>query len=64
MQGRMVGEDSETQTVKTYENIERGLRATGAGVDQTLQMTRFIVHLARNGAGYGAARKRILTGSF
>lgn len=59
-QGRVVGEDIEAQTVKTFENIERILRAAGSGLDQILQMTSFVVDLERNGAGYVAARKKIL----
>ena len=61
LQGRVVGDDIETQTVHTYENIERVLRAGGSGLDQILQMTSFVVDLAKNGAGYVAARKTILT---
>jgi enamine deaminase RidA (YjgF/YER057c/UK114 family) len=61
LQGRVVGDDIETQTVHTYENIERVLRAGGSGLDQILQMTSFVVDLAKNGAGYVATRKTILT---
>jgi 2-iminobutanoate/2-iminopropanoate deaminase len=59
--GRVVGSDIETQTVHTYQNIERVLRAAGSGLDQILQMTSFVVDLERNGALYVAARKKILT---
>jgi 2-iminobutanoate/2-iminopropanoate deaminase len=61
LQGRVMGDDIETQTVHTYQNIERVLRAGGSGLDQILQMTSFVVDLAKNGAGYVAARKKILT---
>lgn len=60
-QGQVVGEDIETQTVQTFKNIEGILRAAGAGLDQILQMTSFVVNLERNGAGYAAARQKILT---
>jgi enamine deaminase RidA (YjgF/YER057c/UK114 family) len=33
VQGRVVGEDIETQTVKTFENVERILRAAGSELD-------------------------------
>jgi 2-iminobutanoate/2-iminopropanoate deaminase len=33
VQGRVVGEDIETQTVKTFENIERILRAARSELD-------------------------------
>ena len=61
LQGRVMGDDIETQTVHTYQNIERVLRAGASGLDQILQMTSFVVDLAKNGAGYVAARKKILT---
>ena len=61
LQGRVMGDDIETQTIHTYRNIERVLRAGGSGLDQILQMTSFVVDLAKNGAGYVAARKTILT---
>ena len=60
LRGRVVGDDIETQTAHTYRNIERVLRAGGSGLDQILQMTSFVVDLAKNGAGYVAARKTIL----
>lgn len=58
--GQVVGNDIESQTLKTFENIERILQAAGSGLDQILQMTSFVVDLDRNGAGYVAARKKIL----
>jgi 2-iminobutanoate/2-iminopropanoate deaminase len=61
LQGRVIGNDIETQTVHTYENIERVLRAGGSGLDRILQMTSFVVDLGKNGAAYVAARKKILT---
>ena len=61
LQGRLIGEDIETQTVHTYRNIERVLRAAGSGLDQILQMTSFVVDLERNGELYVAARRKILT---
>jgi 2-iminobutanoate/2-iminopropanoate deaminase len=61
LQGRVMGDDIETQTIHTYRNIERVLRAGGSGLDQILQMTSFVVDLAKNGAGYVATRKTILT---
>ena len=61
LQGRVIGDDIETQTVHTYQNIERVLRAGGSGLDQILQMTSFVVDLPTNGTGYVTARKRILT---
>ncbi|OFX03806.1 MAG: AldR family transcriptional regulator [Alphaproteobacteria bacterium RIFCSPHIGHO2_12_FULL_66_14] len=61
LQGRVIGDDIETQTVHTYQNIERVLKAAGSDLGQILQMTSFVVDLAKNGAGYVAARKKILT---
>ena len=58
--GRVVGEDIETQTVNTYHNIN-GFCGRPDGLDQILQMTSFVVDLERNGALYVAARKKILT---
>jgi enamine deaminase RidA (YjgF/YER057c/UK114 family) len=61
LHGQVIGDDIETQTVHTYQNIERVLRAGGSGLDQILQMTSFVVDLGKNGAGYVAARKKIIT---
>jgi enamine deaminase RidA (YjgF/YER057c/UK114 family) len=61
VQGRVVGEDIEPQTVRTFKNIELILRAAGSGLNHILQMTSFVVDLERNGAGYVTARKKILT---
>ena len=61
VQGRVVGGDIETQTAQTFANIERILRTAGSGLDQILQMTSFVVNLERNGSGYVAARKKVLT---
>jgi 2-iminobutanoate/2-iminopropanoate deaminase len=61
VQGRVIGQDIEAQTAKTFENIERILRAGGSSLDQILQMTSFVVGLESNGARYVAARKRMLT---
>jgi len=60
-QGRIVGEDIETQTARTYQNIEAVLRAAGSGLDQILQMTSFVVDLGRNGQRYVDTRKKLLT---
>ena len=60
-QGRVVGEDIETQTAKTYQNIEEVLRSAGSGLDQILQMTSFVFDLGRNGQRYVEARKKLLT---
>jgi len=60
-QGQVLGSDIETQTIHTYRNIERVLRAAGSGLDQILQMTSFVLDLERNGARYVAARQKILT---
>ena len=60
-QGRPIGDDIETQTVHTFRNIERVLRAAGSDLDRILQMTSFVVELPRNGSGYVAARRSILT---
>jgi 2-iminobutanoate/2-iminopropanoate deaminase len=60
-QGRIVGEDIETQTAKTYQNIEEMLRAAGSRLDQILQMTSFVFDLGRNGQRYVEARKNFLT---
>jgi len=57
----VLGSDIETQTIHTYRNIERVLRAAGSGLDQILQMTSFVLDLERNGARYVAARQKILT---
>ena len=59
-QGQVVGDDIETQTHHTYQNIERVLRAAGSDLGQILQMTSFVVDLENNGARYVAARKKIL----
>ncbi len=61
--GKVIGDDIETQTAQTYRNIAQVLRAGGSDLDQILQMTSFVVDLGRNGAGYVAARKKILTQS-
>jgi 2-iminobutanoate/2-iminopropanoate deaminase len=58
--GQVLGSDIETQTIHTYRNIERVLRAGGSGLDQILQMTSFVLDLERNGARYVAARQKIL----
>jgi 2-iminobutanoate/2-iminopropanoate deaminase len=60
-QGQLIGADIEAQTVQTYRNIEQILRAGGSDLDQILQMTSFVVDLAKNGSGYVEARKKILT---
>lgn len=60
-QSNVIGGDIETQTVQTYKNIEQVLRAGGSNLDQILQMTSFVVDLGKNGTGYVAARKKILT---
>ena len=60
-QGQVIGADIEAQTVQTYRNIEQILRAGGSDLDQILQMTSFVVDLAKNGQGYVEARKKILT---
>src|SRR5215831_7692940 len=57
-QGQVLGSDIETQTIHTYRNIERVLRAAGSGLDQILQMTSFVLDLERNGARYVAARQK------
>ena len=61
LQGRVIGGDIETQTLHTFRNIERVLRAGGSDLDQILQMTSFVVDLEKNGTRYVAARKKILT---
>jgi enamine deaminase RidA (YjgF/YER057c/UK114 family) len=60
-QGGVTGDDIAMQTVHTYRNIERVLRAAGSELDRILQMTSFVVDLPRNGPGYVAARRNILT---
>jgi enamine deaminase RidA (YjgF/YER057c/UK114 family) len=60
-QGRPIGDDIDTQTIHTFCNIERVLRAAGSDLDRILQMTSFVVDLPRNGPGYVAARRSILT---
>lgn len=60
-EGKVIGDDIETQTVQTYRNIAQVLRAGGSGLDRILQMTSFVVDLGKNGAGYVAARQKILT---
>jgi enamine deaminase RidA (YjgF/YER057c/UK114 family) len=60
-QGQVIGADIEAQTIQTYRNIEQILRAGGSDLDQILQMTSFVVDLAKNGQGYVEARKKILT---
>ena len=47
-QGQVLGSDIETQTMHTYRNIERVLRAGGSGLDQILQMTTFVLDLERS----------------
>ena len=59
-QGQVIGADIEAQTLHTFRNIERVLRAGGSDLDQILQMTSFVVDLAKNGRGYVDARKKIL----
>jgi 2-iminobutanoate/2-iminopropanoate deaminase len=61
LQGRVIGDDIETQTLHTFRNVERVLRAGGSDLDQILQMTSFVVDLDNNGSRYVAARKKILT---
>lgn len=58
--GSLAGADIATQTAKTYENIGRILAAAGAGLDDIVQMTSFLVDLERNGPAYVAARREIL----
>jgi enamine deaminase RidA (YjgF/YER057c/UK114 family) len=60
-EGKVIGGDIETQTRRTFANIETILRAAGSGLDQILQMTSFVVDLERNGAGYVATRAALLT---
>ena len=60
-QGKIVAPDIEAQTVQTFRNIERVLRAAGSDLDQIAQMTSFVVDLERNGFRYVEARKKILT---
>jgi enamine deaminase RidA (YjgF/YER057c/UK114 family) len=60
-EGKVVGGDIEAQTIQTYRNIEQVLRAGGSSLGQILQMTSFVVDLGTNGAGYVAARRKILT---
>ena len=60
--GKIVAPDIEAQTVQTFRNIERVLRAAGSNLDQIAQMTSFVVDLERNGFRYVEARKKILTG--
>lgn len=60
-QGRVIGDDIETQTDYTFRNIEKVLRAAGSDLDQILQMTSFVVDLENNGPRYVAARKKVLT---
>lgn len=59
--GQAIGTDIEAQTIQTYANIERILRAGGSSLDRILQMTSFVVDLGRNGSGYVATRTKILT---
>jgi 2-iminobutanoate/2-iminopropanoate deaminase len=61
LHGKVVGDDIETQTIHTYQNIETILRAAGSGLDRILQMTSFVVDLESNGGCYVAARQKILT---
>jgi 2-iminobutanoate/2-iminopropanoate deaminase len=60
-QGQVIGADIAAQTIQTYRNIEQILRAGGSDLDRILQMTSFVVDLAKNGQGYVEARKKILT---
>lgn len=60
--GQVVGVgDIDTQTARTYVNIECVLGAAGSRLDRIVQMTSFIVDLPRYGQAYVAARRRILT---
>jgi enamine deaminase RidA (YjgF/YER057c/UK114 family) len=59
--GQVIGADIEAQTIHTYENIERVLRAGGSDLDQILQMTSFVVDLGKNGKAYVETRGKILT---
>jgi 2-iminobutanoate/2-iminopropanoate deaminase len=60
-QGQVIGADIAAQTIQTYRNIEQILRAGGSDLDRILQMTSFVVDLAKNGQGYVEARRKILT---
>ena len=46
IEGKVLGDDIETQTVYTYDNIGRVLRAAGSGLDQILADDEF-----RRGSG-------------
>lgn len=59
--GSVVGSDIESQTIKTYENIDTILRAAGSDLNHILQMTSFIVDLEHNGQRYISIRKEILS---
>ncbi len=61
LQGQVIGSDIETQTIRTYQNIELILHAAGSELDRLLQMTSFVVDLESNGKRYVAARSKILT---
>jgi 2-iminobutanoate/2-iminopropanoate deaminase len=61
LQGQVIGSDIETQTIRTYQNIELILHAAGSELDRILQMTSFVVDLESNGRRYVAARRKILT---
>ncbi len=58
--GQVLGGDIESQTRYTFENIERVLRAGGAGLSDLLQMTSFVVDMPKNGQGYVDTRKKML----
>lgn len=61
LRGQVIGDDIETQTEYTFQNIEKVLRAAGSDLGQIVQMTSFVVDLESNGARYVAVRKKILT---
>ena len=59
--GNVAAPDIEGQTRKTFDNIERVLRAGGSELSQLIQMTSFVVNLAENGKRYVAARRERLS---
>jgi 2-iminobutanoate/2-iminopropanoate deaminase len=59
-EGRVLGDDIESQTRHTYANIERVLRTGHSSLTNMLQMTSFVVDLPKNGQGYVDTRKQLL----
>ena len=60
-QGRMVGiRDIRAQTAQVYENIKAVLAEAGAGFDNVVKTTSYLVNMDLNYQGYSEARAKYL----